>query len=95
MASEEDTSTPQEQPSQQESMKRTTCAARVVAPFICSYRERRPPNKLNLLSIYHMTAKRALRETPDTDKPAIESELRTPVSNEVFRPVFQHTLTPT
>ena len=40
-------------------------------------RERQPPTKLNLLSLYHMTAKRALKEDPATAKPAIEAELRT------------------
>ncbi len=94
MASQEDNSTPLEQPPLQEPTKRTTRAARVITPYIHPFRERRPPNKLNLLSIYHMTAKRALRETPDTAKPAIESELRKLVSKGVFRPVFQHTLTP-
>lgn len=94
MTLQEDTSTPQEQPLQREPMKRTTRTARVTTPYIHPQRERRPPNKLNLLSIYHMTAKRALRETPDTAKPAIESELRTLVSKGVFRPVFQHKLTP-
>ena len=39
-------------------------------------RERKPPNRLSLTSVFHMTAKRALREDPATARPAIEAELR-------------------
>jgi hypothetical protein len=37
-------------------------------------RDRRPPDRRNLYSIFHMTAKRALREDPATTRPAIEAE---------------------
>ena len=46
-------------------------------------RERHPPTKLNLLSVYHMTAKQALRDIMEATRPAIESELRTLLSNEI------------
>ena len=58
-------------------------------------RERRPPTKLNLMSVYHMTAKQALRDIPHTARPAIESELRTLVEKGVFRPIHTRLLTPT
>ena len=63
-------------------------------PYIHPQRDRKPPTKLNLLSIYHITAKRALKESPETARPAIESELRTLVSKGVFRPVRIDKLTP-
>ena len=56
-------------------------------------RERKPPNRLSLTSVYHMTAKRALREDPTTARPAIEAELRTLIAKGVFRPIKQSTLT--
>ena len=56
-------------------------------------RERKPPNRLSLMSAFHMTAKRALREDPATARPAIEAELRTLIAKGVFRPVKQSTLT--
>jgi hypothetical protein len=39
-------------------------------------RYRRPPDRLNLYSIFHMTAKRALREDPATARPAIEAQCK-------------------
>ena len=56
-------------------------------------RERKPPNRLSLTSVFHITAKRALREDPTTARPAIEAELRTLIAKGVFRPVKQNTLT--
>ena len=66
----------------------------LTVPYAHPQRDRRPPTKLNLLSVYHITAKRALRESPETARPAIESELRTLVSKGVFRPVHISKLTP-
>ena len=56
-------------------------------------RERKPPNRLSLMSAFHMTAKRALKEDPATARPAIEAELRTLIAKGVFRPIKQSTLT--
>lgn len=56
-------------------------------------RDRRPPDRLNLLSTFHMTAKRALREDPTTARPAIEAELKTLIGKGVFRPVKLTSLT--
>ena len=56
-------------------------------------RERKPPNRLSLTSVFHITAKRALREDPATARPAIEAELRTLIAKGVFRPVKSSTLT--
>ena len=64
------------------------------APYVHPQRDRRPPSKLNLLSVYHITAKRALRESPDTARPAIESELKTLMAKGVLRPVHVSKLTP-
>ena len=58
-------------------------------------RDRRPPDRLNLYSVFHMTARRALREDPATARPAIEAELKTLISKGVFRPVQVSALTPT
>ena len=58
-------------------------------------RDRRPPDMLNLYSVFHITAWRALREDPATVRPAIEAELNTLISKGVFRPVQVSTLTPT
>jgi hypothetical protein len=58
-------------------------------------RDRRPPDRLNLCSIFHITAKRALREDPATARPAIEAELKTLIDKGVFRPVKTSTLSPT
>ena len=58
-------------------------------------RDRRPPDRLNLFSSFHVTAKRALREDPASARPAIEAELRTLIGKGVFRPVKTSTLTPT
>ena len=56
-------------------------------------RDRKPPNRLSLMSAFHITAKRALREDPATARPAIEAELRTLIAKGVFRPIKQSTLT--
>ena len=58
-------------------------------------RDRRPPDRLNLYSVFHITAKRALREDPTTARPAIEAELKTLIDKGVFRPVKISTLSPT
>ena len=58
-------------------------------------RDRRPPDRLNLYSVFHITARRALREDPATARPAIEAELKTLISKGVSRPVQVSTLTPT
>jgi hypothetical protein len=58
-------------------------------------RDRRPPERLNLHSMFHMTAKRALREDPATARPAIEAELKTLIDKGVFRPVKVSSLSPT
>jgi Reverse transcriptase (RNA-dependent DNA polymerase) len=58
-------------------------------------RDRRPPERLNLYSVFHITAKRALREDPATARPAIEKELKTLIDKGVFRPVKVSSLTPT
>lgn len=63
-------------------------------PHIYPTRIRRPPEKLNLMSIFHITAKRALREDPATARPAIEAELRTLLDMGVFTPVHRNKLTP-
>jgi hypothetical protein len=47
------------------------------------------------MSIYHVTAKRALREDPATARPAIENELRTLLDMGVFAPVHKSTLSST
>jgi hypothetical protein len=44
----------------------------------------RPPEKHNLYSVYHITAKRALREFPDEAMPVIRQELETLVRKGVF-----------
>ena len=43
--------------------------------------------------MFHIAAKRALREDPATARPAIETELRTLIAKGVFRPVKHNTLT--
>ena len=63
--------------------------------FTRPVRDRRPPDRLNLFSSFHVTAKRALREDPASARPAIEAELRTLIGKGVFRPVKTSTLTPT
>jgi hypothetical protein len=63
-------------------------------PHAYPTRDRRPPNRLTLHSIFHITAKRALREDPATARPAIEAELKTLIDKGVFRPVNVSTLSP-
>ena len=63
------------------------------APPRYPVRERRPPNRLSLTSVFHVTAKRALREDPATARPAVEAELRTVIAKGVFRPIKPSTLT--
>ena len=48
---------------------------------------------MSLTSVFHITAKRALREDPSTARPAIEAELRTLIEKGVFRPIKHSTLT--
>ena len=64
------------------------------APHVYPTRDRKPPNRLSLLNIFHMTAKRALKEDPTTARPAIEAELRTLIGKGVFRPIKTSQLTP-
>lgn len=45
---------------------------------------RRPPEKLNLYSVYHITAKRALKENPDGALAVIRQELETLLRKRVF-----------
>ena len=52
---------------------------------------RRPP--VYLMSIYHITAMRALREYPATVRPAIEAKLGTMLEMGVFTPVYRNDLT--
>ena len=48
-----------------------------------------------MYNVFHITAKRALREDPATARPAIEAELKTLIAKGVFRPVLTSSLTPT
>lgn len=54
-------------------------------PYVHPTRVRRPPEKLNLLSVYHMTARKALKESPDEALPVIRQELETLLRKKVFR----------
>lgn len=57
-----------------------------------STRERKPPDRLTLVCMSHITAKRALKEDEENARPAIEAELRTMLDKRVFSPVLQSTL---
>jgi Reverse transcriptase (RNA-dependent DNA polymerase) len=57
-----------------------------------STRERKSPDRLTLICMAHITAKRALREDEENARPAIEAELRTMLDKKVFSPVLQSTL---
>ena len=61
--------------------------------YVHPTRIRRPPEKLNLYGVYHMTAKRALKENPDGALPVIRQELETLLRKRVFHGRDYATLT--
>ena len=61
--------------------------------YVHPTRVRRPPEKLNLYGVYHMTAKRALKENPDGALPVIRQELETLLRKRVFHGRDYATLT--
>lgn len=70
-------------------------------PYIHPQRERRPPDRLNLnittptlLSAFHITARRALKENREQAEPAIMAELATLLTKKVFHAVDIQSLTP-
>jgi hypothetical protein len=70
-------------------VRRTTPIPTSLTPIQSTYvhpsRIRRPPEKLNLYSVYHMTARRALKENPGEALPIIRQELETLLRKGVFR----------
>ena len=61
--------------------------------YVHPTRIRRPPEKLNLYSVYHITAKRALKENPDGALAVIRQELETLLRKRVFHGRDYATLT--
>ena len=62
-------------------------------PYVHPQRIRRPPEKLNLLSVYHITARRALKENPNEALPVIRQELETLLRKGVFHGIEYASLT--
>ena len=70
-------------------------------PYSHPKRDRRPPDRLNLhitaptlLSAFHITARRALKENREQAEPAIMAELATLLTKKVFHAVDIQSLTP-
>ena len=53
-------------------------------PYIHPTRTRRAPDRLNLLCVNHMTARKALKENPDEALPVIRKELETLLRKKAF-----------
>jgi hypothetical protein len=64
-------------------------------PYVHPQRTRRPPEKLNLLSIYHITARRALKENPKEALPVIRQEVEILQHKRVFHGIEYKSLTQT
>ena len=72
-----------------------TSIAPAPLPYAHPQRIRRPPEKLNLLSVYHITARRALKENPNEALPVIRQELETLLRKGVFHGIEYTSLTQT
>ena len=72
-----------------------TSPASAPLPYAHPQRIRRPPEKLNLLSVYHITARRALKENPNEALPVIRQELETLLRKGVFHGIEYTSLTQT
>jgi hypothetical protein len=53
-------------------------------PHVYPTRIRRPPDRLNLICTYHMTARRATKENPDEAVPVTKKELETLLHKHAF-----------
>ena len=84
-----------------DTFNRTVNRQATSTPYSHPQRERRPPDRLNLhhtvptlLSAFHITARRALKENREQAEPAIMAELATLLTKKVFHAVDIQSLTP-
>jgi hypothetical protein len=63
-------------------------------PHVYPTRVRRAPDKLNLLCVHHMTARKALKENPEEALPVIRKELETLLRKKAFHGIDFASLTP-
>ena len=69
----------------------------VAQPYVHPQRDRRPPDRLNLtlLSSFHVTARKAIKENRAEAVPAIEAELRSLLHKKAFHGIHVSSLTET
>jgi hypothetical protein len=63
-------------------------------PHVYPTRTRRAPDRLNLICVYHMTARKAIKESPDEAIPVIKKELVTLLDKHAFHGVKYDDLNP-